>query len=119
MKRAARVALFLYQTMNERISKIQDFLQRSPDDLFLNHALALEYIKTGDESAARQCFEHNLKTDAQYVATYYHLGKLLERNGETTLALDIYTQGMKVARNIKDQHSYNELQAAYEDLADL
>ena len=103
--------------MSDRINKILDFLKASPADCFLNHALALEYVKLGDEVNARKYFEANLLNDPSYVATYYHLGKLLERIVQTDEALKIYEEGMARAKAAKDQHSYNELQAAYEDLA--
>lgn len=102
--------------MNDRIEKLQSFLLQSPDDCFLNHALALEYIKLGNDNEAQRLFEKNKITDQNYVATYYHLGKLLERNGATEKAITIYEEGMKIAKTTHDQHSYNELQAAYEDL---
>lgn len=105
--------------MNERIRKIQEFLKQNPNDLFLNHALALEFIKIGEEQKAKACFEHNLNSDPDYVATYYHLGKLLERIAKPEEAILIYEKGMSIAKSQKDQHSYNELQGAYEDLADL
>ena len=103
--------------MSDRIQKIQEFLKATPADCFLNHALALEYVKAGDEEKARQHFELNLAHDPAYVATYYHLGKLLERTGHQQEAIDIYEQGMAHAKAAKDMHSYNELQGAYEDLA--
>ena len=102
---------------NGRIEKLLVFLKDNPKDSFLNHALALEYIKSGDEVHARTYFEANLANDSAYVATYYHLGKLLERAGETQAALTTYEQGMTVAKAAKDNHTYNELQAAYDDLA--
>lgn len=93
------------------------FLEASPKDCFLNHALALEYVKAGNEVAAKTYFEKNLANDATYVATYYHLGKLLERTGQTQDAISTYEKGMEAAKAAKDMHSYNELQGAYEDLA--
>ena len=103
--------------MNERIEKLRQFLKASPDDCFLNHALALECIKLGNDDEARQLFEKNLATDPAYVATYYHLGKLLERNGLQQPAINIYEKGMEQAKSAGDMHNYNELQGAYEDLA--
>lgn len=100
-----------------RIEQIQQFLSKSPDDLFLNHALALEYIKAGNDDDAQHTFEKNIASDKSYVATYYHLGKLLERKGDNAQAIHIYEEGMKAARSAGDNHAYNELQAAYEDLA--
>ncbi len=102
--------------MSERIEKLKAFLQQSPADCFINHALALEYVKQGDETEAKAYFEKNLLNDKNYVATYYHLGKLLERTGDNDSAVKIYEQGMQVAKQAGDMHSYNELQSAYEDL---
>ena len=102
--------------MSDRIEKLKAFLGQSPDDAFLIHALALEYIKMGNEQEARILFEQNRANKPEYVATYYHLGKLLERVGESDQAVSIYEEGMSKAKAAGDNHSYNELQAAYEDL---
>lgn len=101
----------------ERINKIKEFLVQSPTDSFLQHALALEYIKMENDVEARKLFEEILERDPTYTGSYYHLGKLLERVGETENALLFYERGMEECKKLGDQHSYNELQAAYEDLA--
>jgi Tfp pilus assembly protein PilF len=100
----------------DRIEKLKEFLKASPNDSFLQHALALEYIKIGDDEQAQQLFEDILSRDETYVGTYYHLAKLLERRGENEQAIQWYEKGMAAAKQANDQHSYNELQAAYEDL---
>ena len=102
--------------MSDRIERIKTFLKDSPADCFLNHAIALEYVKAGDEESARRHFELNLANDPAYVATYYHLGKLLERLGRQEEAVKIYEAGMTQAKAAKDMHTYSELQSAYEDL---
>jgi len=99
-----------------RIERIQEMLKTSPQDNFLRHALALEYIKAGDDATARNLFEQILSEDDRYIGSYYHLGKLLERNGESKLAIEWYEKGMKAAKQANDNHAYNELQSAYEDL---
>ena len=100
----------------DRITQLKAYLAESPKDSFLQHALALEYIKTGDDQSARQTFETLLANDPGYVGSYYHLGKLLEKLGEQDAAIAAYEKGMEVAREVKDMHAYNELQAAREDL---
>jgi Tfp pilus assembly protein PilF len=102
--------------MSDRIEKLRQFLSQTPKDCFLNHALALEYIKAGSDEEAKLLFEKNLENEPSYVATYYHLGKLLERNGDIQAATEIYDRGMKAAKTANDMHTYSELQAAYEDL---
>ena len=100
----------------EKIEKLKDFLIRSPEDPFLQHALALEYVKLGREDLARDLFLEILTRDPAYIGTYYHLGRLLERTGETENAKNWYEKGMAAAKKAGDQHAYNELQAAFEDL---
>lgn len=102
----------------ERIEKLKEFLQKQPDDSFLQHALALEYIKIADDATARNLFEGLLKKDPGYVGSYYHLGQLLERVGDREEALSVYEKGMKQAMAAKDNHALNELRAVYEELAD-
>ena len=63
----------------QRIETIKEFLKSNPNDNFLRHALALEYIKTGDDEGARKLFEAILHESPDYVGSYYHLAKLLER----------------------------------------
>jgi Tfp pilus assembly protein PilF len=100
----------------DRITRLQEFLKANPTDNFLQHALALEYIKIGSEEQARELFEAILKRDENYVGSYYHLAKLLERTGNNEAAITWYEKGMTAAKAAGDNHAYNELQAAYEDL---
>lgn len=99
-----------------RIEQIETFLKETPNDCFLKHALALEYIKTGGDDKALQLFEENRSFDPGYIATYYHLGKLLEKLGKTEEAITIYAQGMEYARAAGDNHAYSELRSVHEEL---
>jgi len=100
----------------ERIEKLKAFLAQNPADSFVQHALALEYVKLNKEEEARQEFERLLQRDENYVGSYYHLAKLLERLGKKDEAIACYEKGLRIAKELKDNHAYNELQAAYEDL---
>ena len=100
----------------DRIEKLNEFLKTSPKDNFLRHALALEYIKIGDDFKARILFEEILTESPDYVGSYYHLAKLLEKLTHRDLAIEWYEKGMAAAKKAKDNHAYNELQAAHEDL---
>jgi len=102
----------------ERIEKILTLLKDNPTDNFLQHALALEYIKAGEDAKAKQIFLDLLQHDPSYIGSYYHLAKLLERTGEQAAAIKWYKQGMSEAGKQNDTKTYNELEAACEDLAD-
>jgi Tfp pilus assembly protein PilF len=100
----------------ERIEKLKEFLETNPADSFVQHALALEYVKAGDDAAARKLFEEILSRDPGYVGSYYHLAKLLERNQATEEAVKVYEKGMEQAGKIGDKHAFGELRSAYEEL---
>jgi predicted Zn-dependent protease len=102
----------------EKIEKLKSFLVHAPEDPFLKHALALEYIKTGNDADARTLFLDILTRDPSYIGTYYHLARLLERAGEMENAKIWYEKGMAAAKKAADGHAFNELLAAYEDLID-
>ena len=100
----------------DRIEKLKEFLKASPTDSFLQHALALEYIKLGNDEEARRLFEELLNREPGYVGSYYHLAKLLERNDHTEAAITVYERGMKEAKKAGDNHAFGELRGAYEEL---
>ena len=101
-----------------RIESLKAFLEKTPDDAFLEHALALEYIKAGDDNTARVLFEKLLLREPGYVGSYYHLGKLAERAGDYELAILTYKAGMEEAKKTGDNHSHNELQGALQEITE-
>lgn len=99
----------------DRIAKLKEYLAATPQDSFLQHALALEYIKSGNEDEARVLLETLLERDEDYIGSYYHLAQLLQRQGKGAEAIRWYEKGMAKAKASSDMHAYNELLAAYED----
>ncbi len=101
-----------------RIDKLKELLETSSEDSFLQHALALEYVKEGRDKEARKLFEAILKREPTYTGSYYHLGKLLERLRENSLAITWYEKGMAECKLSNDRHAYNELQGALDDISE-
>ncbi len=99
-----------------RIERIIEFLNQQPKDNFLRHALALEYSKIGEEAKARDLYIDILTESPDYIGSYYHLAKCLEKLNQKQEAIDWYEKGMAAAKIAKEDHAYRELQAAYEDL---
>ncbi|MET0394269.1 MAG: hypothetical protein ABW019_14075 [Chitinophagaceae bacterium] len=100
----------------DRLGKLQQLLMENPADSFVQHALALEYIKLGNDAEAGRVFEALLGRDPAYTGSYYHLGKLLERNNDTAGAISVYERGMEETKKAGDNHAYGELRGAYEEL---
>jgi Tfp pilus assembly protein PilF len=102
----------------DRIEKLKSFIAQNPADLFSRHALAMEYLKAGDEAGAAALLEGILESDKSYIGSYYHLGKIRENRGDLAGAVEMYEKGMAEARRVGDTHAWNELRAAREAAAD-
>ena len=102
-----------------RLNKLLEFLDNDPNDSFILYALATEYNSLNDIEKAFNFYLKLVNEHPNYVGTYYHLGKLYEKEGEKDKAIDIYQQGMLIARSKRDMHALSELQGAYNTAAGL
>lgn len=105
--------------MSPRLEKLLEFLKESPEDEFLIFAIAKEYEKIGAFEEALDYYLKLTKVNAEYVGTYYHLGKLYEIIGINEKALGTYKKGLVIAESLKDKHAFDELMAAKMQLGEL
>jgi predicted Zn-dependent protease len=100
---------------NSRFDKLLEMLDQQPDDLFLQYALAMEYLGMGKATEAEKQFRAILLVDVHHVASYYQLGKLLEGTNETE-AIQVYEKGMAEAKIKNDLKTVNEFRSALDEL---
>jgi lipoprotein NlpI len=101
--------------MSSLIDQLRQFYKDDPTDPFNLYALALEEQKT-DGRKAIALFTQLTQEHAEYIPTYYHLGKAHEELGERDQALKVYSMGIEKARRHNDLKSMRELHAAHQDL---
>lgn len=99
-----------------RIELLKKYVADDPDDIFSKYALALEYIKAGEDQMAETLMQELITLHPEYLPNYYHFGKLQERKMDFSLASDIYTKGIEVAKTAGDQHTLSELVGALDNL---
>ena len=104
---------------NTRLAKLLEFLENDPNDSFILYALATEYNSLNDKEKAFSYYLRLINEHPNYVGTYYHLGKLYEKEGEKDKAIEIYQKGIATARAKRDMHALSELQGAYNSAAGL
>lgn len=95
-----------------RIQQIEDFLKETPNDPFLHYALTMEYVKIGDTAKSLLGFENLVEKYPDYVGTYYHFGKFLEKENDSARAQEIYQIGIQVATKMRNMHAKGELMGA-------
>lgn len=101
-----------------RLDTIQQMLESNPKDAFLRFALAKEYEKSGDDERVKAIYQELVDDSPEYVGTYYHLGKTLERLGEEAAAFKTYTKGMEICKKLGENHARAELAGARLELGD-
>ena len=98
------------------IEKIEELLEREPNDVFLNFGLAMALRSAGreDESLAR--FDRTCEIEPTYVAAYFQKAVLLEQIGRSDEARGALESGIDQARKIGDQHAEGEMREYLETL---
>ena len=104
--------------MNERIKMLQEYIQDDPADTFSRYAIALEHAKIGEDLIAINYLEQLRIIDVDYLALYYQLGKLFQKNGKAQEAIDILKAGILVAQKQHNKHTESELKGALLQLTD-
>jgi tetratricopeptide (TPR) repeat protein len=102
--------------MKSRREMLEEFLAADPADSFSRYALALELEKEQRAEEAITQLKEVLNRDASYVAAYYHLGRLLAREGQMEEARKVYRTGLDVAMKAGDRRTHGEIQEALESL---
>lgn len=104
---------------NDRLSKLFEFLASDSNDPFVLYAIATEYNTINDTANAFSYYLKLVEDHPSYVGTYYHLGKLYEKENQIEKAIEIYKLGMLRAKEKRDIHAFSELQGAYNSAAGL
>jgi len=99
-----------------RVEILKGFLDDNPNDSFSRYALALEYVKLGQHDDAVREFETVKTKDPDYLATYFQLGQLYLKMGQTHDAEKTLRTGITVASKAGDEHTRSELEGALDGL---
>ncbi|QDT56653.1 Tetratricopeptide repeat protein [Caulifigura coniformis] len=99
-----------------RLEKLQDMLQDSPEDVFLNYALAMEFVSSDRKDDALSAFSRVLTLDPQNSAAWFQKAQVLAGMGKFDAARDSGAQGVAAARASGDQHAAEEIGAFVESL---
>ncbi len=103
---------------SDRLQQLENFLADSPDDAFILFAIAKEHEGLQNTNEAIRFYRQLEKDHSDYVGTYYHLGKILEKVEGIDAAIKVYTEGMAVAKAAGDQHALSELAGARMEIDD-
>jgi tetratricopeptide (TPR) repeat protein len=98
--------------MTNRLNQLMAFLENSPNEPFLLFAIAKEHEGLKDDEKTQFYYEKLVNEHADYVGTYYHLGKFFERKEDLTRAMTTYEKGMEIAKAQGEKHAYGELATA-------
>jgi predicted Zn-dependent protease len=102
-----------------RLLKLQEMLQRTPDDPFLVYCLAMEHRKAGETATAVEFFDRVTQLDPAYCAAYHMKGQTLEAAGDLPAARRAYADGITAAARKGDDHAKEEMSAALAAIEDL
>jgi Tfp pilus assembly protein PilF len=100
--------------MNELSRKVQilNMLASEPHDVFLNYALAMEFVSATELKEADEQLKKVLSIKPDYLPCFYQLGQLNEKLGNNDTALSYYKQGVELAKLQNNHKALGELNEA-------
>jgi len=99
-------------TQLPRKEQILNMLEGEPNDVFLNYALAMEFVSTNELKKADEQLKKVLSIKADYLPCFYQLGQLNEKLGNNDIALTFYKQGVDLAKSQNNNKALGELNEA-------
>lgn len=100
----------------DRLEQLTEFLEKEPNDPFLQYAVAIEYIGRNNKAKGKEILLHLKASHPNYTALYYHLGKLLQGEGDIDAAEKVYREGIELTKLSKEQRTLAELQSALNNM---
>jgi tetratricopeptide (TPR) repeat protein len=99
-----------------RLEKLQGMLQDSPEDPFLNYAVAMEHVSGGRTEDALAAFGRVLTIDPNHSAAWFQQAQLQAAAADFTGARESATRGVAAAKVQQDQHAVEEISGFLESL---
>jgi tetratricopeptide (TPR) repeat protein len=96
----------------ERMKKLQNMLEREPEDTFLLYGMAMELKKADEPQRAIEYFERVIQLDPGYCYAYHQRGLVYESMGDLEAARRSYLEGIAAAERTGDGHAKEEITAA-------
>jgi len=99
----------------EKLSRkdmILHMLEKEPNDVFLNYALAMEQIASSDFIEADMQLKKVLSINPHYLPCFYQLGQINEKLNNYETALNYYKQGITIATSQNNTKALGELNEA-------
>lgn len=95
-----------------RIDMLLSMLEKEPADIFLNYALAVEFVGEKKFKEAKEQFLKTVTINPEYLPCYYQLGQVAEKMNNEKEALDYYYKGVELAKKQNNNKALNELNEA-------
>ena len=101
--------------MSRRL-KLEQMLEKSPQDVFLNFGLAMELSKEGRTDDALAQFDRVLGLDPAYLSAHFQKGSTLIAARRAPDARSALAAGIAAAQATGDVHAAGEMQALLDTL---
>ena len=95
-----------------RINMLLSMLEKEPEDVFLNYALAVEFVGEQKYKEAERQLLKTAKINPEYLPCYYQLGQVAEKIKNEKEALEYYKKGLALAQKQNNQKAVNEINEA-------
>ncbi len=95
-----------------RKEQLMQMLETEPNDVFLNYALAMEFMSASDFEAAKLQLKKTLVLNETYLPCFYQLGQVTEKLASFDEAIVYYKKGLEIAKAQNNTKAIGEINEA-------
>ena len=95
--------------MSDRLKQLEKMYEADAGDPFITYAMAMEFIKAGNDAQAERWLNETLKLDKTYAYAYFQKAKVLQQNDRTDEAKVTLAKGIEQAQETGDEKAIAEL----------
>jgi hypothetical protein len=100
----------------DRKSKLLGMLAESPDDDFLNFAIAMEELATENLQLAQSFFQKCIEINPMHIPARFQLAKIAYSLQQNDKAIVLLNEGISILKEKKDLKTLNEFRSLLSEI---
>jgi tetratricopeptide (TPR) repeat protein len=99
-----------------RKAKLIEMLEETPNDDFLNYALAMEELAVENLQSAVSCFQKCIEINPKHIPARFQMAKIEQSNGNHANAITLLNEGIELLSKTKDSKTLNEFRTLLDEI---
>jgi tetratricopeptide (TPR) repeat protein len=100
----------------QRKAKLIEMLAETPNDVFINFAIAMEEMATENLQLAIIFFQKCIEINPNHIPSRFQLAKIAQSKGDVAQAIALLNEGIELLQKSNDTKTLNEFKSLLDEI---